>query len=153
MPVLGGLELSPFRCQTPAQHWIKIESASSALSLAPRLGPPLSEATLFGTFPSRGFGTSLDGRQARKIDLSEQIIFPQDVLGRVSPPPCLLLSRANACWHFVFPWHCCGTTHHWAELKGGWAKRTQKQNLARMAVGNHFSRPFKSCFEGDSVHC
>ena len=40
-------------------------STFSALSSAPRLGPAPSPSTLFGTFPGRGFGISLDGRQAR----------------------------------------------------------------------------------------
>ena len=56
-------------------------STFSALSLAPRLGPALSEA-LFGTFVGRGFGTSVAGRQdcnpkLQKTNSWESLFCPQ----------------------------------------------------------------------------
>ena len=47
------------------------EALFSAVCSAPRLGPALSEALFSAPFPGWGFGTSLDGRQAR--DFTAQI--------------------------------------------------------------------------------
>ena len=56
------------------------------------LGTPLSagtfRSTLFGTFPDRGFGTSLDGRQARNPRAHPMRTHPKETQGE--------------CWHFSF---------------------------------------------------
>ena len=106
----------------------------------------------------------VQGNQDRKRRMKEVLIFKgaaRDILGRGGKEGCLEFLSS-------LPWPCSRPAWNrydlsaksscWAELKGGGgAKRTEKQNLARMACRKPFFETLRKWFlrrsaEGNSGH-